>query len=220
MTRLIDQEQEQMWESVEILSQIDMEKAKTVLKATIEKAFRQLNIATPILSTIRLSARSFDHLTNLRETEKKMREAYGHQEREKAYEYLVDYIEQLSELIEEDSVVTRNKLYASLLFQSRRKPYKLHVKPFPAASSVSVKEGKVYYKPSEVAKKLGLSDQTIRRMCEKGKFQGAYKTDGGHWRIPQDAFITTPEQDQRASEVLHRIDLKNKEVGNVDEFHL
>ncbi|WP_161493888.1 helix-turn-helix domain-containing protein [Virgibacillus necropolis] len=77
-----------------------------------------------------------------------------------------------------------------------------------------------YLTSSEVAKKLRLSGQTIRRLCDKGKFEGAYKTDGGHWRIPKDAFITTTEQDEKAESVLRRINEKNQEAGEVDEFDL
>ncbi|MCJ7842523.1 SNF2 helicase associated domain-containing protein [Lederbergia sp. NSJ-179] len=77
-----------------------------------------------------------------------------------------------------------------------------------------------YYTPNEVAKKLGLSDQTIRRMCERGSFEGAYKTEGGHWKIPEDIFITTREQDEIAEEVLKQIDRKNSVTGDVDEFDL
>lgn len=75
-----------------------------------------------------------------------------------------------------------------------------------------------FYTPSQVAKKLGLSGQTIRRMCEKGKFPEAYQTDGGHWKIPKHLFITTDEQDRKAAEVLERIDQKNRQAGD-NETH-
>ncbi|KGA96349.1 hypothetical protein AJ85_12290 [Alkalihalobacillus alcalophilus ATCC 27647 = CGMCC 1.3604] len=52
------------------------------------------------------------------------------------------------------------------------------------------KEDKLYYKPSEVSEKLGVSEEIIRRMFEKDKFKGARKTDGEHLRISKDAFIT------------------------------
>jgi excisionase family DNA binding protein len=219
MTRLIDQEQELLWESVAILSKIDKDKANTVLKATIEKSFYQLNFESSILSNIRFSAPSFDFLSELRETEKKMRAAYEYKDYHTTYYYLAEYVEQLSELIEEDSTNIKKKLYASLFVQNQHKPYNKdnHEK---LAKLVAVDIDKPFYKPSEVAEKLGLSDQTIRRMCDQGKFPGAYQTDGGHWRIPQDAFITTREQDERAKEVLHQIDIKNMEVGDVDEFDL
>jgi hypothetical protein len=57
-------------------------------------------------------------------------------------------------------------------------------------------------------------------MCEKGKFPGAFKTNGGHWRIPEDRFITTRDQDERAEIVLERIDKKSNEYGAADEFNL
>jgi len=88
------------------------------------------------------------------------------------------------------------------------------------------KEAKVpdttYYTISEAAKKLGLSDQTIRRMCENKRFIGAYRSGGehGHWRIPEDNFITTKEQDQKAEMILKQLDKKNEEAGDLDEFDL
>lgn len=44
------------------------------------------------------------------------------------------------------------------------------------------------YKPSEVAKMLGVSTRTAKRYCEDGAFPGAFKTKqtrSGHWRIPE-----------------------------------
>jgi excisionase family DNA binding protein len=224
VTRLMDQEQENLWDSVQILSQINVEKAKAVFKVTIEKSLQQLGITFPVFSTIRLSVPSTDRLSQLRQIEKKMREAYAHQEKEKAYEYLVDYIEQLSQMTEDDPLMVRKKLLASLLNERHKRKLKWSAKKYRLSASLapllSKQVAAAYYTTSEVAKKLGLSDQTIRRMCEKGKFPGAYKTDGGHWRIPREIFITTPEQDERAEEVLQRIDIKNQKAGYVDEFDL
>ncbi|KYD31053.1 MULTISPECIES: helix-turn-helix domain-containing protein [Bacillaceae] len=224
MTRLMDQEQENLWDSVQILSQINAEKAKAVFKVTIEKSLQQLGITVPVFSTIRLSVPSTDRLSQLRQIEKKMREAYAHQEKEKAYEYLVDYIERLSQMTEDDPLVVRKKLLASLLNERYKRKPKWSAKRYRLSASLapllSKQVAAAYYTTSEVAKKLGLSDQTIRRMCEKGKFPGAYKTDGGHWRIPRKIFITTPEQDERAEEALQQIDIKNQKAGYVDEFDL
>lgn len=81
---------------------------------------------------------------------------------------------------------------------------------------------KRYYTQSEVAKKLGLSDETICRMCEQGKFKGAKRSDGkgGYWLIPQENLVTTNEQDDIAEKILQTIDIKNKKAGDVDEFDL
>jgi DNA-binding transcriptional regulator LsrR (DeoR family) len=44
-----------------------------------------------------------------------------------------------------------------------------------------------YYTQSEVANKLGLSEQIITRMCEQRKFNGAKSIEGksGQWLIPK-----------------------------------
>lgn len=78
------------------------------------------------------------------------------------------------------------------------------------------------YTSSEAAKKLGLSEQTINRMCEKGRFTGAKRSDdiNGEWVIPQENFITTNEQDDVAEMVLQKIDNKNKKAGDIDEFNV
>lgn len=39
---------------------------------------------------------------------------------------------------------------------------------------------------TEAAKRLGYSDDKIRRMCEAGKFPNAARDgSGGHWRVPE-----------------------------------
>ena len=38
----------------------------------------------------------------------------------------------------------------------------------------------------EVARKLRASADTVRRMCEEGRFPGAHRLrEGGRWRIPR-----------------------------------
>ncbi|QQK80458.1 helix-turn-helix domain-containing protein [Salicibibacter cibi] len=203
MMQLINQEQDHLWESVRILSQIDTEKAQAVFKATVEKSLQQVDVRLPVFVSFPLSILNEEHLCQLREIEKKMRSAYADGKTEVAYEHLGEYIQQLSQMAEDPSGFQK-KLLASLL-NSRDTAAKADVD---------------YYTPNEAAKKIGLSDQTIRRMCENKKFPRAYKTQGGHWRIPQDYFVTTSEQDETAESLLERIDHKNREVGDVDEFDL
>lgn len=68
------------------------------------------------------------------------------------------------------------------------------------------------YTVKEVALKLGLSMKQITNMCEKGRFKGAYQSDNAEWLIPDDNFITTKEQYERANEILQHIDRKNQKV--------
>ncbi|WP_257348178.1 helix-turn-helix domain-containing protein [Pseudalkalibacillus decolorationis] len=225
MTHILDQEQDKMWESVQTLAEIDVDQAKAVFKAVIERSLQQLDLLTPMVSSMRLSLPSADDLLQLQSIEKSMRDALAHQDEEKTYEILVDYIEYVSKMVEDDPHKIQKKLLASFLSEGHKRKMKLKqvdgiyaitTPVAPLSKEIDV----AYYTPKEVAKKLGLSDQTIRRMCEKGKFEGAYKTDGGHWKIPQGAFITTTKQDKRAEDVLRRIDANNKEAGDVDEFDL
>jgi|AACY02.12.fsa_nt_gi DNA binding domain, excisionase family len=44
-----------------------------------------------------------------------------------------------------------------------------------------------------VAKALGVSPETIRRWCERGRIR-SYKTPGGHTRIPQNEFVRLLEK--------------------------
>ena len=68
------------------------------------------------------------------------------------------------------------------------------------------------YTVSEVCKKVGLERQTVQNMCNRGMFQGAYQTEKGDWLIPEDHFVTTREQDEKAEEILQQIDRKNQSV--------
>jgi excisionase family DNA binding protein len=38
-----------------------------------------------------------------------------------------------------------------------------------------------------LALQLGKSERTVRRWCDRGLIPGAYRTKGGHWRIPKEA---------------------------------
>ncbi|WP_100012406.1 helix-turn-helix domain-containing protein [Lentibacillus sediminis] len=214
------QERAQMWESVEILSQIDEDKAKTIFKVTIEQTIQRFHIDSPIFSNVPLRFPDLKHLALLRETEEKMEQAFAKQERERAYEYLIEYVELISQLAEGDPVMWQKKILASLLAASKKSNWSITDEQIRESPVLYGQRETRFYTTNQTAKKLGLSDQTIRRMCENGKFTGAYKTEGGHWRIPGSEFITSDAQDKEAEEILKQIDKKNREAGDVDEFNL
>lgn len=221
MGYLMDHEQEKMWESIDTLASIDKEQAAVVFKLAIERSLREIDSFTPAISAIPLSLPDPETLLEMKKLDRSMRLASEERKIEKANEFLVDYINLLSQIAEKDSVQVQNQLISSILTKrsQRRalhspKPVRL-TKPPKKADSNSL-----FYSTSEAAKKMGLSDQTIRRMCEKGRFPKALKTDGGHWRIPKDSFVTTDEQDERANQILKKIDAKNQAAGYADEFDL
>ncbi|AUD14464.1 MULTISPECIES: helix-turn-helix domain-containing protein [unclassified Planococcus (in: firmicutes)] len=217
MISTIDQEQENLWASVETLSTINTEQAEAVLKTTVERSLRQMGFTTPAISSLALKITDPQTVIELHQIERKIKHQLKNKNREMAYELLIDYLSKLSEMTDKDPAVIQKKLIASLMANSAKSPLRASLVNRPASHQ---KTGNSFYSPSEAAEKIGLSDQTIRRMCEKGKFAGAFKTDGGHWRIPKANFITTDEQDKRAKAFFDRIDTKNEEAGNVDEFDL
>ncbi|MFD2618743.1 helix-turn-helix domain-containing protein [Terrilactibacillus laevilacticus] len=227
MTATIDREQETLWDTVKFLAkQQDIDKAEAVLKATIEKSLQLLNLYTPIVSHLRFSIPAEQFLNELKHLDADIRKKISRDITEKTYEEILDYIKMISEMTE-DPQVTNKKMLASILFKKAKQDARVRRKTptqFPEVQieiDEAVKEGeKPFYTTSEAGHKLGLSDQTIRRMCESGKFIGAYRSEGGHWRIPEENFITTREQDIKGNGILEHLDKKNQEEGDVDEFDL
>lgn len=217
MIPTIDQEQEKLWASVETLSSINTEQAEAVLKTTVERSLKQMGFTTPAISSLALKITDPQSVIELHRIEREINLQLNNKNLEMAYELLIDYLSKLSEMTDKDPSLIHKKLIASLMANSAKNSLRASL---VNRSNRHQKAGNSFYSPNEAAEKIGLSDQTIRRMCEKGKFAGAYKTDGGHWRIPKANFITTDQQDKRAKAFFDRIDLKNQEAGNVDEFDL
>lgn len=44
--------------------------------------------------------------------------------------------------------------------------------------------GKRFISAAEAARRLDVDKSTVARWCVAGKVPGAYRTVGGHWRIP------------------------------------
>lgn len=89
-----------------------------------------------------------------------------------------------------------------------------------ATTSMASDTNQEAYTTSEAAQILHVSDQTIRRMCDAGKFPEATRTEGGHWRIPKKYFKVTLEQSKQIDKDLADIRKKSTEGGAVDEFNL
>ncbi|TLS36466.1 helix-turn-helix domain-containing protein [Pseudalkalibacillus caeni] len=223
MPHIMDSEQEKMWDSIKTLIDINGDQAKAVFKAAIERSFHQVGLTAPKIANLPFTIPKPDDLDRLRAIEKQMREAYNHNNYSMYYKLFVDYVEQLSKTSEQEPLI-RRELFTSFLHQQTKRKRRPHyrVNRFTSAGVLveEEKETTNYYSPGDVAKKLGLSDQTIRRMCSNDKFPGAYQTPGGHWRIPRDTFITTDKQDEEAETILNKIDAKNEEAGEIDEFDL
>lgn len=78
------------------------------------------------------------------------------------------------------------------------------------------------YTTGDAATILGVSKETIRRMCDTGRFPDAHKTNGKHWRIPSKYFKISPEEALNAKEFMAPLDEKTKkQLGeSVDDIDI
>lgn len=124
-----EQEQEKLLDSILTLANIDKEQAKVVFKAVIERSLRHVGMFTPFVASIPLRLPNHEHVQLLKSLEKQINKHFAQKEEEKAYEFLVEYIEVLSDLTETDSKIIRRRLIASILRQRRQRtasvPYRL-----------------------------------------------------------------------------------------------
>ena len=69
------------------------------------------------------------------------------------------------------------------------------------------------YSTLEAAEIVGVSDQTIRRWCEKGKYPEAIKTGGNRWRIPKEYFKIPLEEARKRKAFEHQLNEFNAQFG-------
>lgn len=225
MATTVDNEQKTLWDTVKFLNQLqDKEKAETLLKTTIEKSLRLMNVYTPVVSQLRFTVPVESYLDEMKQIDAEMREKMETSQSEQIFEELLNYIEMISKMTEKPQETNR-KMLASILAEKTRSTTRVGKIPRSSmsktiATNTQKESNHPYYTTREAAHKLGLSDQTIRRMCENERFKGAYRSEGGHWRIPEENFITSKEQDKRIDELFEQIDKRNGEAGDVDEFNL
>jgi len=197
---LTDYEQDRLWETVTLLAdEQHTEEATVLLKSNIERTLAVLGHSTDALSRIQIRIPKRESIHQLSELDKHIHHLAMARKLREANEVLVNYIGSFAAMTEDSSA---NALLASLLVQG---------------SKTTDDDG--YYSTGDVGKKLGLSNESVRRLCEDDSFPGAAKTKGGHWRIPKSVFRTTTEQDARAEAVLQRLDEKHSKAGDVDEFN-
>lgn len=71
----------------------------------------------------------------------------------------------------------------------------------------------------DVAKKLGVSNQAVINWIEADKMK-AFRSPGGHYRIPSDQFRTTDEQDATSEAIFEKLWAKREGMPTVDEDDL
>lgn len=213
---------EELWETAEELVREEKTKqAVTVIQSIASHAVGRYS-GTPVEIVLKpLTKKKFDvkkiHL--LRELAKEVSFLEEKKEFERAREKAFDYLEEIVHLLATDEEEERElrKKYFHHLIRIREKQRKSRMR-IQRSSQIGL--AVETYTTSEAAEILHVSDQTIRRMCDAGKFPGATRTEGGHWRIPKQYFNVSLDQAREMKSELAQVRKKAQEGGEVDEFHL
>lgn len=204
-----EHEVELLWDSVTILKdQNKIENAKALFKKLVERTFSTLKVSTEILDELNITAPTTDMVSQIRLLDKEIHQALKEKNTLLAYKYLVDYILELSK---SSLDMNSKEIFAKILAT--------HLNEMNTKTMLEEDKMEVYTS-TEVAEIMGVSDQTIRRWCEKGKYPDAFQTEGGHWRIPKKYFKLTLEHARKRKALDEKLNQFNKRKGEVteDEF--
>lgn len=212
-----EREEDLLWDTITLLKdQNHFENASALFKSLIERTFSALKMPTSFLEEAKIDLPSNEIVSLFRSLDKEINRSLKRSDTIRAYESLLEYIEKLSEVIPETD---QKQILAKLLAEKSQRPLEIILPRFEFAIPVAPEQAEVYTS-SEAAEIIGVSDQTIRRWCEKGKYPNAYQTDGGHWRIPKRHFKVTLEEARKREEfeqLLNKVNAKHGEVAE-DEF--
>lgn len=233
---------EKLWGVAQILAEENrLEEVETVIHSIASHVVGRYSgkpLEEVVLKPISKKEFKVDHLISMKALSKEVSLLVENQQYERAQEKIFEYIDEIVSLLsssyEEEKRLRRSFLKNLIQFSvktqrnnglSNSSPYRLShanvdIVPQGTIFSHPVTAAVETYTTSEAAEILNISDQTIRRMCEAGKFPGASRTDGGHWRIPREHFNVTIEQSRQINEDLADIRKKSDEGGQVDEFDL
>ncbi|HEX7064875.1 MAG TPA: helix-turn-helix domain-containing protein [Bacillales bacterium] len=207
-----------LWDAASVLIGVNCpDLAPPILRKAIEGSLSAIGQSLDFLNDVTIKIPSEEQIRSLKAFDSAIQQAVKQGNYDEAGDRYAQYLEALQEIIEEGPEL-KKKFFGKLLetsYVSKNTEGIAHEKT--ATYKTTARSA---YTSSEAAEIINVSDQTIRRMCEKGKFPDAYKTDGGHWRVPAKYFRVTLEEARETDEFLKRLDEKNNEAGDVDEFDL
>ncbi|MCD1261839.1 helix-turn-helix domain-containing protein [Paenibacillus athensensis] len=183
-----------------------LDSVSVVVKIMVERTLALLHKSTNFLDDLPFILPSIDVFQSFHRLDREIRRSIRSREYHRAHELLVDYIDLLPRFVPDSNLEQIRKLILANLLASSEQP-----------SNILVEEKVEVYTSSEAAEILGVTDQTIRRYCEKGKYPEAYQTEGGHWRIPQRYFKITPEQAKKRKAFEQQLNEFNASTGEAAE---
>lgn len=209
-----ERDEDVLWDTVTLLKeQNHLENAKVLFRSLVERTFSLLKQPTDFLNDSIIDIPSEEMFHHFRFVDREIHRHLKIKDLQMANERLVDYIELLSEIVPDaNKEQIRKRIMAELLTgHYREATQKEHVGTFTA-------EKTEVYTSSEAAEMIGVSDQTIRRWCEKGKYLEATKTDGGHWRIPRKYFKITLDEARKRKAFGEQLNEYNATQGEAEEM--
>ncbi|AJD92864.1 hypothetical protein JMA_35470 [Jeotgalibacillus malaysiensis] len=215
---MIDNRDLALWEAAKALIQADKVKEAISVIDSIASSTTG-NKAVQLQSKVSMDhKKQFDlkQLDRLKHLAKEFSELKELQQQDQLQEKLVEYLDGIVDFLSVDHAhaAQLRKYYFSPLIQvAANSDQQVSLEESPPS-----KISKEFYTSSETALILGVSDQTVRRMCDNGKFPEANRTDGGHWRIPSNYFKVSPQEALHAEQQLKKIHSKALSGGPVDEF--
>lgn len=216
-----------LWKSAYVLVQGQHhEEAIEVLKTIAQEAINSIGgqvSATDLPSNIRSKFDEFE-ITEIMSLAKQINDLVLQNNQMKASSLMSDYIERVISLLfssQADVEKFKREILISIIHKRMKEQSAASLIHEPNAQAVKYKESE-YVTTKEAAVIGGVTDQTIRRWCEKGKFPEAFQTDGGHWRIPQKYLKASSNQAESAEKWIRKLDKNTKNhIGEVvDEFDI
>ncbi|WP_456276383.1 MerR family transcriptional regulator [Bacillus sp. AK128] len=209
-----EREDDILWDTVTILKEQErFENAIALFKNLIERTFSKLKLRSMFLDEFKMDLPSNEFVNHIRKLDKEVYESVNSSDTTQAYESLVEYIEKLSEII---PGTDRKKLLAKILEEQTQSYSRSMIERYDWAIPIRADQTEVYTS-TEVAEILGVSDQTIRRWCDQGKYLGAYQTPGGHWRIPKKHFRVSLDEARKRNVFEQKLNEFNAKHGEVTE---
>ncbi|QHW31852.1 excisionase family DNA-binding protein [Paenibacillus rhizovicinus] len=207
------------WSVITLLEERYPQEARDVFKAMVERTFLRMRLPVDIFNQYTWKIPSAEVIKQLEQYDHLMSMALEKKRKKEAFSDFITYLNYLADVL---PVNSQDILSTILAEMTSPKSTPAHIiKSRKLIKNKEVAAASEFLTTAQVAKKLGLTDQTIRRMCESGKIQGQ-RTEGGHWRIPKHLFVTTDEQDEITETVLKRLDRTVAEKAGVvqDEYDL
>lgn len=196
-----EQEQEKLWRDVFTFAQEEnVEEVRNLLPKLIAETLRTLEMSVQALDEMKVTTANimaFKNLKRLQHLDDKIKRCMRLKSYSLAYQYFLEYI----------GWVTENGEQA--------------IASLTAAASEKGNEESCYTL-EDVARRMELDTETIERFCEEGRFQGAFRTSWGQWRIPKSSFKMTEAEWDEAEEVARELHRKFRDHAgdDFDEFDL